>query len=87
MPEAESLLSRELLALLREPVDLGPAARARVMRAHGASVSDLARHSSATVTIEQYEELGYNYRMTDIQAAIGLALAMAILWLLMVWPR
>jgi hypothetical protein len=32
MPDAESLLSRELRALLREPVDLGPAARARVMQ-------------------------------------------------------
>ena len=48
------------------------AARARVMRAHGASVSDLARHNASTVTIERYEELGYNYRMTDIQAAIGI---------------
>lgn len=49
------------------------AARARVLRSHGASVSDLARHNASTVTIEQYELLGYNYRMTDIQAAIGTA--------------
>ncbi len=48
------------------------AARARVLRSHGASVSDLARHSATSVIIEAYEELGYNYRMTDIQAAIGL---------------
>ncbi len=48
------------------------AARARVLRSHGASVSDLARHSASTVIIEEYEELGYNYRMTDIQAAIGI---------------
>ncbi len=48
------------------------AARARVMRSHGASISDLARHQASTVTIEAYEELGYNYRMTDIQAAIGI---------------
>lgn len=48
------------------------AGRARTLRSHGASVSDLARHSAATVIIEAYEELGYNYRMTDIQAAIGL---------------
>jgi perosamine synthetase len=46
--------------------------RARVIRSHGASISDLARHQASTVTIEAYEELGYNYRMTDIQAAIGL---------------
>ncbi|HLJ80564.1 MAG TPA: DegT/DnrJ/EryC1/StrS family aminotransferase [Ktedonobacterales bacterium] len=48
------------------------AARARVIRSHGASISDLARHNASTVTIEAYEELGYNYRMTDIQAAIGI---------------
>jgi perosamine synthetase len=46
--------------------------RARVMRSHGASVSDLARHQASQVIIESYEELGYNYRMTDIQAAVGL---------------
>jgi dTDP-4-amino-4,6-dideoxygalactose transaminase len=46
--------------------------RARVMRSHGASVSDLARHHANTVTIEAYEEMGYNYRMTDIQAAMGI---------------
>lgn len=48
------------------------AARARVMRSHGASISDLARHRADTITIEDYEELGYNYRMTDVQAAIGI---------------
>jgi perosamine synthetase len=48
------------------------AARARVLRSHGASVSDLARHSATSVIIEAYEELGYNYRMTDIQAAMGI---------------
>lgn len=48
------------------------AARARVIRSHGASISDLARHNASTVTIEAYEELGFNYRMTDIQAAIGI---------------
>ncbi len=52
--------------------DADLAARARVLRSHGASISDLARHQASTVTIEAYEELGYNYRMTDIQAAIGI---------------
>ena len=33
--------------------------------------SDLIRHSNNSVTFESYNELGYNYRMTDIQAAIG----------------
>jgi perosamine synthetase len=48
------------------------AERARVLRSHGASISDLVRHQASSVTIEAYEELGYNYRMTDIQAAIGI---------------
>jgi dTDP-4-amino-4,6-dideoxygalactose transaminase len=48
------------------------AERARRLRAHGMSVSDLARHTADRVVIEEYEELGYNYRLTDLQAAIGL---------------
>src|SRR5256885_7685539 len=36
------------------------------------NVSDLARHSSSTVAIESYDEVGFNYRMTDLQGAIGL---------------
>src|SRR6266702_8854434 len=46
--------------------------RARKLRAHGMSVSDLERHRSDRVIIEEYNELGCNYRMTDIQASIGL---------------
>jgi len=43
----------------------------RLLRHHGMSVSDAVRHSSTTVIEEEYPVLGYNYRMTDIQAAIG----------------
>ena len=46
--------------------------RARKLRAHGMSVSDLDRHKSDRVIIEEYPVLGFNYRMTDIQASIGL---------------
>jgi len=46
--------------------------RARKLRAHGMSVSDLDRHQADRVIIEQYNDLGFNYRMTDIQASIGL---------------
>jgi dTDP-4-amino-4,6-dideoxygalactose transaminase len=35
------------------------------------TVSDVARHSSASVLTEEYGEVGFNYRLTDIQAAIG----------------
>lgn len=46
--------------------------RLRRLRAHGMDVSDLARHSATDVVLEQYPERGWNYRMTDMQAAIGL---------------
>jgi perosamine synthetase len=47
------------------------AARLRRLREHGMSVSAADRHRQGGVVIEQYLETGFNYRMTDIQAAIG----------------
>lgn len=46
--------------------------RCRRLRSHGASVSDFDRHRAQGLVYEEYRELGYNYRMTDIQAAIGI---------------
>lgn len=46
--------------------------KARMLRATGASISDLERHKAKGVLVQKYEQVGYNYRMTDIQAAIGL---------------
>jgi len=43
----------------------------RLWRQHGMSISDAVRHSSAEVVFESYPEVGFNYRMTDIQAAVG----------------
>jgi perosamine synthetase len=43
----------------------------KLWRQHGMAVSDAVRHSAADVTFESYPELGFNYRLTDIQAAIG----------------
>ena len=48
------------------------ARRLRSLRHHGVSVSDFARHRADRVVIEAYREVGYNYRMTDLQAAVGL---------------
>jgi perosamine synthetase len=48
------------------------ALRMRRLREHGMSVSAAERHASDRPVLEQYLETGYNYRMTDIQAAIGL---------------
>lgn len=47
------------------------ASRLRTLRQHGMSVSDLARHQADRVIQEEYPELGFNYRLSDIHAAIG----------------
>jgi dTDP-4-amino-4,6-dideoxygalactose transaminase len=48
------------------------AARLRRLRQHAMTTSDLARHQSKSIMTEGYDEVGFNYRMTDMQAAIGL---------------
>jgi len=48
------------------------AARANVLRNHGASISEEQRHHGPQpYLLSSFDELGFNYRMTDIQAAIG----------------
>lgn len=49
------------------------AERLRRLREHGMNVSAAVRHASRQPVIESYLETGFNYRMTDIQAAVGLA--------------
>jgi len=49
------------------------AKRLKLLRQHGMSINDRDRHKIQQVMIESYDEIGFNYRMTDIQAAIGLA--------------
>jgi dTDP-4-amino-4,6-dideoxygalactose transaminase len=48
------------------------ATRARRLREHGMNISAADRHASRQPVIESYLEVGFNYRMTDIQAAVGL---------------
>jgi len=43
----------------------------RMWRQHSMSVPDTTRHASRKVVFEEYNELGFNYRLTDLQAAIG----------------
>ena len=43
----------------------------RLWRQHSMTVPDTARHQSRSVVFEQYSEVGFNYRMTDMQAAVG----------------
>ncbi|KCZ50116.1 MULTISPECIES: DegT/DnrJ/EryC1/StrS aminotransferase family protein [unclassified Hyphomonas] len=47
------------------------AAKCRLLRQHGMSVPDTVRHKANSVIFENHSILGYNYRMTDIQAAVG----------------
>jgi dTDP-4-amino-4,6-dideoxygalactose transaminase len=43
----------------------------RLLRQHGMSLTDAARHTAQEVVFEEYPIVGFNYRMTDIQAAVG----------------
>jgi dTDP-4-amino-4,6-dideoxygalactose transaminase len=51
--------------------DRETADRVRMLRSHGESLSDESRHKSDEVVYPDFELLGFNYRMTDVQAAIG----------------
>ena len=46
--------------------------KCRLLRQHGMSVPDMVRHESQKVFFENYVTTGFNYRMTDIQAAVGI---------------
>lgn len=52
--------------------DADSAARGRRLREHGMSVDAAERSAAERVIVESYLETGFNYRMTDIQAAVGL---------------
>jgi perosamine synthetase len=59
------------------------AALARTLRDHGGSRSDLERHSQrGSFLLADYDELGFNYRMTDIQGALGVAQMERADWIL-----
>ena len=52
--------------------DAALAARLRRLRQHGMDRSALDRHRAGEVVVEHYPERGFNARMTDLQAAVGL---------------
>jgi len=56
--------------------------RLKLLRQHGMSINDRERHLSSRVIFEEYNELGYNYRMTDIQAAVGIKQLQKLDWLI-----
>lgn len=49
------------------------AKRMRELRTHGSTVSADARHKGKGFLLPEFNEAGYNYRMTDIQGAVGMA--------------
>ena len=51
--------------------DAALAERLRLLRQHGMSVRDTERHTSKAVIIEEYLVAGYNFRLTDVQGAMG----------------
>ena len=55
--------------------------RLKLLRQHGMSVNDRVRHEAKKIIFEDHVEVGYNYRMTDIQAAIGIKQLEKLDWL------
>jgi perosamine synthetase len=49
------------------------AKKVSMLRAHGASISVAARHTSKKILFEEYPLIGYNFRMSDIHAALGIS--------------
>jgi len=59
------------------------AGRVQSLRDHGASKSDLARHQSIqSYLLPDFDVVGYNYRMTDLQGALGVAQMGRLKWIL-----
>lgn len=55
--------------------------RMKLLRQHGMSINDRVRHSSSKIMFEDHVEVGYNYRMTDIQAAVGIQQLAKLDWI------
>lgn len=58
------------------------AERLKLLRQHGMAINDRVRHESTTVVLTDHLELGYNYRMTDIQAAVGIKQLEKLDWII-----
>lgn len=56
--------------------------RLKLLRQHGMSVNDRVRYESKTVIFEEHVEIGYNYRMTDIQASVGIKQLESLDWII-----
>ena len=57
------------------------AERMKLLRQHGMSVNAGARHGATKIIFEDHLEVAYNYRMTDIQAAVGIQQLAKLDWI------
>ncbi len=56
--------------------------RLKLLRQHGMSINDRVRHESSKIIFEDHLEIGYNYRMTDIQASVGIKQLEKLDWII-----
>jgi dTDP-4-amino-4,6-dideoxygalactose transaminase len=54
----------------------------KLYRQHGMSINDRVRHESKTVLFEDHLVVGFNYRLTDIQAAVGIEQLKRLPWII-----
>ncbi|OFW61091.1 MAG: aminotransferase DegT [Actinobacteria bacterium RBG_19FT_COMBO_36_27] len=54
----------------------------KLLRQHGMTIDDRKRHFAKKVIFENYIKIGYNYRMTDIQAAMGIKQLERLDWMI-----
>jgi perosamine synthetase len=57
------------------------ALKVQSLRDHGASTYDLAIDEKQNILLPSFDQLGYNYRMTDIQGAIGVEQMKKLPWI------
>jgi dTDP-4-amino-4,6-dideoxygalactose transaminase len=57
------------------------AADIEARRSHGGTVSDLERHKKGAFALPEHNVLGYNYRMTDLQGAVGVEQMKKLVWI------
>jgi dTDP-4-amino-4,6-dideoxygalactose transaminase len=57
------------------------AERMKLLRQHGMSINAGARHGATKIMFEDHLEVAYNYRMTDIQAAVGIQQLAKLDWI------
>lgn len=58
------------------------ASKVQSLRDHGASISNLDRHEKGGSLLPAFDVLGYNYRMTDIQGAVGIEQMKKLSWII-----